>query len=153
MDWKCTCFALMKYFLSFFPRYELRYAQAFFLSMKIDSNAFYTDRFELVHVLWAEDMHMTYLTHRIRESSIMLHFTRDYIVWKGTKDLPTKENNSFWKFNFHKNLHRTITFNSVSLKNTQTEHQKCIIFKRNKKYLESSDKIKKIFLDFFLLSG
>ena len=30
--------------------------------------------------------------------------------------------------NFSKNLDRTITFNSVTLKNTQTEHQKYIIF-------------------------
>ena len=41
-----------------------------------------------------------------------------------------------------------ITFNSVTLKNTQREPQKYIIFQQNKSYLESADKIKKI-LEFF----
>ena len=44
---------------------------------------------------------------------------------------------------FPKNLDRTITFYSVTLKNTQTEPQKNIkkyyFFLRNKKYLESAD--------------
>ena len=45
-------------------------------------------------------------------------------------------------YHFPKNLDRSITFYSVTLKNTQTESQKNIIFfQRNKKYLESEDKI------------
>ena len=54
---------------------------------------------------------------------------------------------------FPKNLDRTITFNSVTLKKTQTEPQKYIIFfQLNKKYLESADKIKKIFFEIILVS-
>ena len=46
---------------------------------------------------------------------------------------------------FPKNLDRTITFNSVTLKNAQTEPQKKIFFHPNKLYLESVDKIKNFF--------
>ena len=46
--------------------------------------------------------------------------------------------------NFPKTLDRTITFNSVTLKNTQTELKRKI-FQQN----ELADKIEKIILDFF----
>ena len=49
---------------------------------------------------------------------------------------------------FPKNLDRTITFKSVTLKNTQTECQKYIIFfQLNEYYLELVDKMKKIILE------
>ena len=47
-------------------------------------------------------------------------------------------------YHFPKILDRSTTFYSVTLKNTQTEFQKIFFFQRNKKYLESEDKIKKI---------
>ena len=46
-------------------------------------------------------------------------------------------------YHFPKILDRPTTFYSVTLKHAQTESQKLFFFQRNKKYLESEDKIKK----------
>ena len=58
----------------------------------------------------------------------------------------------FKYLSFPKNLDRAINFNSVTLKNTQTEPRKCIIFfQQNKLYLELADKYKNNFINYILL--